>query len=493
MSAMLDRPPEGHATPAAPPADAPPRSLRELPCPKGLPLLGNLLQLDALRAHAQFEAWARELGTPFCVWLAGMPLVIYDDAELFQQVMRERPDRYRRGGRIRPVAAEMGFDGLFSTEGEDWLPQRKLVMQALNPGHMKSFYPTLQDITARLHRRWLQASDRGEVVDMGADLMRYTVDVTSALAFGDNPDTLSRDGDRIQQHLANVFPMFMKRVMSPFSTWHWFKTPADRRLDRDLAAVHAHIAQVIDRARARRATHPAQPPANLLEAMLAESEQPGGRMSDELIRANVLTLLLAGEDTTAHSLAWSLFFLALDPALQDTLHAQALALLGPNQATCPDLDTLRRLDLFEAVVTEALRLRPVVPFHSFEPLQDVVLGGVHVPADTKVFFLSRPATLDERHFHEPWRFDPMRWLRARDDQAGAHEPRAFLQFGAGPRVCPGRHLAGVEMRLVLSMLMREFRVELTIDPAEVREVQAFTMSPEHMPMRLHRRAPTAPR
>ena len=105
----------------------------------------------------------------------------------------------------------------------------------------------------------------------------------------------------------------------------------------------------------------------------------------------------------------------------------------------------------------------------------------------------RPAMLDEKHFADPLRYDPYRWTRRheRDGEGGAHDVRAWLQFGAGPRVCPGRHLATVEMRLALSMLMKEFTVELAIDPAQIKEVQQFTMVPDTMPVRLRPRAARA--
>jgi cytochrome P450 len=463
-----------------------PRALRDLPSPSGLPILGHLTRLDPLRAHTQFEQWARELGTPYRIHMAGMPIVIWDDVEVFQQILRERPQRWRRGGRIRPVAREMGFDGVFAAEGDDWAPQRRLVMQALNPAYLRGFFPTLQAITARLHRRWLAAADEGRVVEMTEDLMRYTVDVTSALAFGEDPNTLDNEGDSIQRNLAAVFPMFMKRVMTPISHWRWFKLPADLRLDRDLAAVQAYIAALIARTRERMRADGADAPRNLLESFLQQRDAPGSAITDDMVSANVLTLLLAGEDTTAHSLAWTLPYLSAEPAWQDKLHNEACAALG-DDAVCPGAQALRGLDLCEAAVTEAQRLRPVVAIQSFEALQDTVIGGVAMPRDVKIFFINRPALMDERHFHEPRRYDPERWLRGREAQHGAHEPRAFLQFGAGPRVCPGRHLAGVEMRLVMSMLMREFEVELAIEGARIEEISAFTVAPSRMPLRLRRR------
>jgi cytochrome P450 len=165
---------------------------------------------------------------------------------------------------------------------------------------------------------------------------------------------------------------------------------------------------------------------------------------------------------------------------------EARAVLGAS-SVCPDYGALKSLDLFEAVCTEASRLKPVAAINSFEPLEDVCLQDVSLPAGSKLFFLNRPAMLDARNFAEPQKFDPDRWLHQRDaahGAQGAHEMRAYLQFGAGPRVCPGRHLAGVEMRLVLSMLMANFTVDLAVDPDTIEEISAFTMVPSSMPVKL---------
>lgn len=105
-----------------------------------------------------------------------------------------------------------------------------------------------------------------------------------------------------------------------------------------------------------------------------------------------------------------------------------------------------------------------------------------------MLFLTRPAMLDPLNFAHPERFDPDRWKHPRDPSEGAHELKAYLTFGAGPRVCPGRYLAAVEMRLVLSMMLRHFEIELAIDPAKIEEVSAFTMVPNTMPVRLKPRS-----
>lgn len=470
--------------PTAAPAPAT-RTLADLPAPRGWPLLGNLLQLDPLRLHTQLEAWGRELGPVYRLDLLGKPVLVFSDAAAMQALLRERPHAVSRGVTLRPILREMGIDGVFSAEGADWLPQRKLIMASLNASHFRGFFPTLQAITARLHRRWCRAAERGEVVEMTRDLIRFTVDVTSALSFGEDPNTLEIEGQVIQDHLAAIFPMMMKRSVAPVRHWRWFKLPADRALDRHLAAVHAYAHQRIAAALERLRLDAPEVPRHALEAMLMEAQRPGSGFTDELIVANVLTLLLAGEDTTAHALAWSVLELARDPALQQRLHDEAVRQLG-DAPVCPRHEALRPLDRFEAVAMEAMRFHPVVAFFAQHTLRPTVIAGVQVPADTRLFYISRPAQLDARHFSEPQRFDIERWGEGgREDRV--HEPRAYLQFGAGPRVCPGRHLAAQEIRLVLSMLLREFEITLACDESEIHEVLNFTNLPSRMPVRLRQR------
>jgi cytochrome P450 len=462
--------------------DSVPRRLDELPSPKGLPLVGNLHQIDPPTLHHVLERWHAELGSPYLLRLGPKRAFVCADPDALQTALRERPERYRRISTVEPVFAEIGANGVFSVEGERWRPQRQLVMKALAPNHLKAFFPTLQAITERLRARWQRAADMHQTVQMTHDLVRYTVDVTTALAFGEDPNTLECDGDVIQNQLAQVFPMVMARTNAPFPLWRYLKLPKDYRFERALKTIHAHVGALIERARWRMRSDPSPSPRNLLEAMLGARDERGSGVDDEVVRANVLTLLLGGEDTTANTLAWTMPFLAGSLHWQRRLYDEACALFGAARV-CPRHDDCKRLDLFEAVATEATRMKPIVPLIFLEPTVDVQLCGVALPAGTPLFFLTRPPMLDARRFAAPGEFRPERWLGGHDP----HEARAWVQFGAGPRVCPGRHLAAVELRLVLSMLARNFTLEMACDAASIREVMAFTMMPSEMPVRLRRR------
>ena len=464
------------------PSAATPSRWEDLSHPPGWPVLGQLPGFDTTRTHLTLERWARELGTPYRFSMGpGYAAMVVADPEVVQQVSRQRPEAFTRGGRLRPVMSELGFDGVFSAEGESWRTQRKLVMGSLNATHLGGWLPTLNGITERLARRWDRAAAEGRVVEMTDELKRYTVDVTSTLAFGRDPRTLEApdEGDAVQRPLEPISPAVIRRAMTPFSYWRWIRLPADRRLDRAVAEVHRYARACI--AAARTGLHEADPdrPRHALESMLLN--QAGLRLSDADIAANVVTLLLGGEDTTAHGLCWTMFYLAQQPGLQETMAALARDVLGPRDVPA-DVAGLAALERFEHLALEAVRLRPVVPFNVFEPVTDTVVGGVSVRARTKIFALSRPAMSDPARFAEPLRYRPGRW--AADAPAGGVDAPAYLPFGAGARVCPGRALATAEMRLVLAMLLRRFRAELACDPAAIGEVCALTMQPDRMPVRL---------
>ena len=143
------------------------RNWSDLPRPRGWPLLGQLPLLKPLRTHLQFEAWARELGTPYRLDLGpGLRASVWNDFNLLQQVSRERPHAFTRGVTLLPVFSEMGINGLFSVEGQAWHAQRRLIMQALSSTHVRGWFGILHDITLRFLRVCERAADAGTVVEM---------------------------------------------------------------------------------------------------------------------------------------------------------------------------------------------------------------------------------------------------------------------------------------------------------------------------------------
>jgi cytochrome P450 len=250
-----------------------------------------------------------------------------------------------------------------------------------------------------------------------------------------------------------------------------------------LKLVRAFAEEMIGHARERMRRAPAENALNLLEAMLALRDQPESCLSDDDVHANILTLLLAGEDTTAYSLAWAMHILAGNPELQSQLHRAAVDALGEARVPMTFADTAK-LGLFEGAAFEAMRMRTVVPIIFLETNESTELAGIEIPRGTPVFLLTRPATLDDNNYQDAKDFKPERWVGPRESTRDGHNTKAFLHFGAGPRFCPGRYLATLEMKMVLAMLARNFSLEHAEDPDITQEVFAFTMMPSRLRLRL---------
>lgn len=465
------------------------RPLTTLPGPRGLPLIGNLLQLKATQLHTILEHWADLYGPLYTFRVGRKPVVATAEPDLIHEVLRHRPETYRRLRSIASVFEDLGGHGVFAAEGAPWRRQRRVVMQALSTLQLRQFFPTLTAVTARLKTRWDRAASAGDMVDIPTDLMRYTVDVTTPLAFGYGMNTLEHEGEGLQQHLAQILPTINRRCNALFPYWHVLTLPADRAFARAMAALRTVIAAGIAQGRARVAQDPtgATPPTNVLEAMLAARDEDGTALSDAEIMSNVLTMLVAGEDTTAHTMAWMLHFMTDIPAVQHTMQQEADAVLGEARML-PDFQAQERLRYIEAVAHETMRLKSVAPLLFFEPTQAVDLGGIHLPAGTAVFLLTRHGGLQEHAFTAAGQFQPARWLTAPMEPRSGHAPQALVPFGGGPRVCPGRTLAFLEIKAVMAMLCRNFTLTKPVDAPPVREHFAFTMMPTPLRLQLRPRA-----
>jgi len=442
------------------------------------------LDLDLQRLHTVLENWAGTYGTFYKFQIAHKTVVAISDTHLINEVLRKRPAAYRRFASIEPVLSEMGINGVFSAEGEKWIRQRRTAMQALNAAHLKNFFPTLVKVTERLQKRWNRAIAEGVAIDVQEDLMRYTIDVTSNLAFGYDVNTLEGKGGDIQRHLEKVFPMVNRRINAPFPYWHFVTFPADRALKEALVAIRQALAEFIAHSRAQIARYPelATQPTNFLEAMLATQGIGEEAITDEEIFGNVLTMLIGGEDSTAATMAWMLHFFAEYPEVQARIQQEVDDALG-DATMLKDIRDAEQLSYLEAVAFETMRLKSVFPILFLGTNKDVELGGVHIPEGTAIFLLTRKCGMQEHEFAAADQFRPERWL-AEGCPEGAHNPKAFVPFGAGPRFCPGRNLALLEMKSAIAMLCRSFSVTKLVEATPTQEQFGFLMAPKNLPISL---------
>lgn len=465
------------------------RQLADLPGPRGLPILGNMLQMHPGRAHQDVEAWAERYGPYFQFRLGSRHFLGVTDHENVITVLRDRPDGFRRTVRLEQVVREMGMEpGVFVASGEAWQRQRRLVMAAFDPAHVRAYFPTLLTVTQRLHRRWKAAAAADESIDLRSDLMRYTVDGVAGLAFGSEVNTLEGGSEVIQNHLDQILPAVFRRVLAPLPYWRYFKSPEDRRLPGSVAAINTAVQGFIAAARTRMKANPEliNRPSNLLEAMIVAAEKESGAVSDAEIAGNVFTMLLAGEDTTANTIAWLIWLLFKNPSALEQCRNEVRRTIAELSSMTPE--TIVSLNYLEACANEAMRLKPVAPTILNEAVRDTTVGDVRIKAGTIVWLVLRHDTLDERFFPNPKAFEPQRWLAT-----GAHgsdsAKRIAMPFGGGPRICPGRYLALLEIKMAMAMLLGQFDLKsvATLNGKDPAEYLALTMAPVGLCMRVRER------
>ena len=215
--------------------------------------------------------------------------------------------------------------------------------------------------------------------------------------------------------------------------------------------------------------------------MIAARDAGGSGLDDSDVAGNVFTMLIAGEDTTANTLAWMIYLLSRTPAAMERAVSEVDGAIS-GDGIVHRFEQAGALSYLDACASEAMRLKPVAPVIFSQTARDTTVADIAVPAGTIVCLIMRAGAVDACHFPDPQSFDPARWLGA--DSATAK--RVSMPFGAGPRLCPGRYLALLEIKMVMAMLLRSFDVQ-SVNAAsggQADEQMALTMAPEPLRMRL---------
>ncbi|ELR64269.1 Cytochrome P450 [Photobacterium marinum] len=463
------------------------RTLEDLPQPKGWPLLGNFPQINNTKLHQILEQWSREFGDTFKFSIAGKEYVVISDPAAVKDLLRRRPKSINRTSNLEKVFKELGIHGVLSANGESWKRQRKLIMPAFSKKSLTSFFPLLEQTTSRLQQRLIKRTADNHDIAIHDDLRRFTVDITTSLVFGHDTCLLEHDGDGLQKDLEVIFPQLNRRTKMPFPYWHYFKMKQDHELDRSLVKVKTYALDIVDQIRdeLEKNSQLAEAPENILQAMVAASDDDNDRLTNEELFANILTLLLAGEDTTSNLIAWMLFFLSQKPDVQDKINAEAnkIRMQNEGKTTVEGLDQLKYL---EAVARETLRLKSTVPMISGETVDQMTLpDGTELPAGTGLFMLTRLGGMDETIFTGAEQFNPERWLEAAmTTEACPHKANNQFPFGGGARHCPGEGLAFMEVKMVIAMICQHFTIGLPTNPPVVEEEFAITMRPKNLVIKL---------
>jgi cytochrome P450 len=416
------------------PAPAP--LVRPTPGPRGLPLLGSLLDLAADPLGFMVET-AKTHGDVAHYTIGSEQHWLVTGPRGVETVFVELKDRTHKDAITSGLSRLLG-QGLLTSEDPVWKRQRKLAAPSFQPRHLAAYADAMVDVS-------LERVPACGTRDVHEDLTAATLEIVLRTLFGAS----TPDGRAVGDALGVFMGAFEEEVRSYRRLLpRWVPTRGRRRIRK----ARKDIERALDRVIAERRAGPGDG-VELLSRLLAARDEDGRPMADEQLRDEAVTLFLAGHETTALALSYALWLLAANADVQDRMRAEIAAVVGDGRPTMAHVPKLRLVD---AVVKEAMRLYPPAWVIGRTPTEDVVVEGHRIPKGAQILVPPWVVHRDPRWWSQPNAFRPDRWL---GDEAAALPRFAYFPFGGGPRVCIGNHFAQMEAVLVLATWLREISVE----------------------------------
>jgi cytochrome P450 len=339
-------------------------------------------------------------------------------------------------------------NGLLTSEGEFHLRQRRMIQPSFHRERIAAYGLVMTEHAERLSGHW----ESGATVDMAAEMMRLTLGIAAKTLLG--VDVGDEEADEISRALSDAL-LIADRLTHPFgAVLDRLPVPSTRRLLEARDELDATVHRIID---ARRGGGSGS--GDLLSTLLAaeDAEGDGTPMTNEQVRDEILTIFLAGHETTANALSWTWYLLSHHPEIDRRLHGEVSEVLGEGPATTADF---ARLTFTRSVITESMRLYPPAWTIGRQPIEDFYAGGHRIRRGSIVLMSPWVVHRDARFFAEPLTFDPDRWT---PERASELQRLAYFPFGAGPRKCIGEGFAWMEMVLVMATLASRWRARLVPD------------------------------
>ena len=407
----------------------------------------------------------------------GRVTVVHDPAAI-RHILVDNAANYRKDDLQRRVLAPGLGNGLLTAEGEEWRLQRRTLAALFAPRQVTGFAPAMIEAAERLVRRWRRRSD-GRTLDVSLEMTRVTLDVLERTIFTRgrprDPDALGRAITRYFEAIGPIDPLDL------FGLPDWLPRIGRLRARPAMRFFAEVVDELIETRRGLlQSGEPA--PRDILTLLLEAADPDTGRgLTDLEVRANIVTFIGAGHETTANALSWSLYLLSQAPEARRRIEEEVDAIIGERGF---EPDDFGRLPYTRAVVEEAMRLYPPVPFMSRTAIETDRIGKLKIPRGSLVTIAPYVLHRHRRLWDEPDAFDPRRFLPGARERIDRF---AYLPFGAGPRVCIGAAFALQEAVIVLAHAVRAARFDLEEGHA-VMPLHRVTLRPAGgLPMRMRLR------
>lgn len=443
-------------------------SLRSVPAAPGrLPLLGHVVALG--RNPLGFLESLRTVGSIVRIDLGNWPVYMLTTPELVRDALVTQAGSLTRG-RIYDRARTLFGNGLATSDGALHLRQRRLLQPAFHQQRIAGYAETMRRHADELVASWAP----GQQVAVDQVMHELTLRIVADALF--STDLGRTSVAEVQQHVPIIMKGIAARMITPRRLDGW-PIPLNRRFDAASTRLRRIVEELIV---ARRGAGRGR--NDLLSVLLAARDaDSGSAMSDAQVCDEVISLLIAGTETPANTLAWTFHALAGHPDVEQRLHAEIDAVVEDRPI---GIDTVAGLEYARRILNEVIRLHPPLLFTRRATAQTCI-GGLRIPPGTEIAYSPYALHRDPDLYPEPTRFDPDRWL---SERAAYLTPRTFNPFGAGHHKCIGDDFAWTEMSIVVATVAHRWRLRLA-EGHSVREVVAEVPRPDALPMIVQPRKP----
>jgi len=416
------------------------------PGPQGDILFGNFWQLRRDRLTFMAEC-AHQYGD--IVHLRAGPtthLYLLNHPNFIREVLIESPEKFAKTPALKNSTAQVLGQGLLTSEGDFHKKQRRLVQPAFHQARVVAYGQISVEHTLRMLDSWQTGQHR----ELYSEMTQLTLSIVSEALFG---TSVSENAVQIGQMIAQGVRLFHERLTSPFNLPAWLPTARNQQFRRVIDYLNRTITEIIQNRRTS-----GQDTGDLLSMLvLGIDEEGSGQMSIQQVQNEVMTLFIAGHETTAILLNWAWYLLAKHPLVEAKLVEEITMVLGGSPPTVYDLGRLPYTDM---VIKETLRLYPPSWIMGRQAIEDVKIGGYVIPKGSLVFVSPYLMQRDSRYFEDPEIFNPERFAENLEKRL----PRGvYFPFGSGPRLCIGQSFAMMEARLILATIVQRFHCALASD------------------------------
>ncbi len=400
------------------------------------------------------------------------PLHVYHlcHPDMAQQILVEQQEKFRKPELLRHAFGPFAGEGLLTSEGAVWRQQRRLMQPAFHHRQLAAYGSVMVTQTLGV----MDSFAEGQVREISSEMAELTLNIVAKCLFGvELPNELRE----IRGAMVAMLAAASRRVNSILRMPSWVPTAGNIRERRALTKMDGILQVLFD----SRRNSPKERDDLLSVLLAATAEVSGGGMSDKQLRDEMLTLFLAGHETTANALTWTWFLLSRHPEVETKLWEELDRVL---EGRAPEPVDLAKLPYTEMVIRESLRLYPPAPAVAREPVGDVTIAGYRIRKGSLLSVNTYALQRDARFYIDPERYDPERFSPGWEERIPRY---AYLPLGAGPRVCIGNAFAMMEARLILATVAQHYK--LSLEPNQkVVPVQVITVKPKGpVWMKMHRR------